>query len=138
MQIRMQRAVLVLVGLLLSAGCGGKNSTEPTPAKSDLTTFSLLKSSLFTPTCARSGCHGTTSTQANLLLTADHAYTDLVDVTSFESPTLKRVKPFDSANSFLMCKLNGTGTNIMPPAGKLAQARIDSVAAWINRGAANN
>ncbi|HPR89394.1 MAG TPA: hypothetical protein PL181_15365 [bacterium] len=138
MPLRMQCIIWVLAGLLLAAGCGGKNSTEPTPSKSELTTFSLLKTSLLTPTCARSGCHGTTSTQANLLLTADHAYSNLVDVASFESPTLKRVKPFDSANSFLMRKLNGTGTNFMPPAGKLAQTRIDSVAAWINRGAANN
>ncbi|HQJ64178.1 MAG TPA: hypothetical protein PLH32_06150 [bacterium] len=130
----MQR-VLVLAGLLLAARCGGQKSTEPTPAKSDLVTFSLLKTSLFSPTCARSGCHGTTSTQANRLLTADHTYANLVDVVSFESHTLKRVKSFDCADSLLICKLNSIGTSIMPPADKLAQARIDSVAAWINRGA---
>lgn len=129
---------VLLAGVLLAAGCGNKSSTGPEPAKPVLTTFANLKTTLFTPICARSGCHGTTSTQSNLVLTADRAYASLVDVPSVEAPSLMRVKPFDSANSFLIRKLNGTGVTFMPPEGKLTKAKIDSVAAWINRGAVNN
>ena len=81
---------------------------------------------------------GSTSPNASLQLTPDQAYANLVDVTSVQSPSLKRVKPFDSANSYLMKKLNGSGTSVMPPGGKLNKARIDSVAAWITRGAPND
>ena len=49
-----------------------------------------------------------------------------------------RVKPFESENSYLIRKLRGQGTSVMPPSGQLKAAVIDSVVAWIDKGALNN
>ncbi len=59
-----------------------------------------------------------------------------------EQPTLKRVKTNDSANSYVIRKLEGTdlgGTARMPQGGPfLDQATIDQVKSWIDAGALDN
>lgn len=50
----------------------------------------------------------------------------------------KLVVPFNSAESYLVWVLDGKQAPLMPPSGRLAQAQIDSVIAWIDRGAENN
>lgn len=98
-------------------------------------TFSSIQSEVFSPTCATSGCHGGSQ---NPNLSAGQAYNNLVNRASSQNSSLMRVKPGDSKNSYLMKKLNGDGTSIMPPSGQLSQVKIDSIAAWIDRGALNN
>jgi hypothetical protein len=67
----------------------------------------------------------------------------LVNVNSLQVPSLRRVAPNDSANSYLVHKLQGTnlapGTSRMPLGGPfLDQATIDQVKSWIDAGAQNN
>jgi hypothetical protein len=101
-------------------------------------TLSSIQQSVFTPACALSGCHGGSSPQENLDLSAGNSRNGLVNITSTEDGVMKRVEPGNSEQSWLMKKLNGDGTSVMPTTGKLSQATIDTIAAWINAGALDN
>jgi hypothetical protein len=98
-------------------------------------TFSSIQANVFTPTCALAGCHGGSQSPN---LSVGQAYNNLVNKASSQNPSMMRVKPGESSNSYLMKKLNGDGTSIMPPSGQLSQAKIDSIALWIDTGASNN
>ncbi|MDZ7315462.1 MAG: hypothetical protein ONB24_04995 [candidate division KSB1 bacterium] len=98
-------------------------------------TFSAIQQTIFTPQCV--SCHGGSYPAAGLNLEAGKAYEALVNVPSASSPQ-KRVVPFNSAESYLVWVLDGKQAPLMPPSGRLAQAQIDSVIAWIDRGAENN
>jgi len=110
-------------------------------------TLTQLQSTYFGPLC--SGCHnGTASTTRadglpgiQNLTSAANSFAALVDVTSLEVNTLKRVNPNDADNSYIIQKLEGTQTvgARMPFGGPyLTQAQIDEIKGWINAGALNN
>ena len=112
-------------------------SSTPPPAP----TLTQLKSTAFS-VCG--GCHtgGGTSLPASMDLTPGHIYASIVNVASVEQPTLRRVKPGDPNNSYVVQKLEGAATisGVRMPFGGpyLDQATIDQVRAWITAGAANN
>jgi hypothetical protein len=93
---------------------------------------------IFTARCAVAGCH-ITPTQANLGLVLTDAVTSrahLVNVDSIEIPGILRVAPSDSANSYLMLKLDAFE---MPKAGPpLSQGTRDTIRNWIDQGALDN
>lgn len=97
--------------------------------------FSSIQAEVFTPSCAVAGCHG--GAQAPNL-TSGQAYNNLVNKASIQNPSMMRVKPGESINSYLVKKLTSDETSIMPPAGQLSQVKIDSIVLWINNGALNN
>jgi len=97
----------------------------------------------FIATCAFAGCHagGPRPPAEGLDLRADTAYAHLVNVASSEVPSLMRVTPGDSDNSYLIHKLEGTQTvgSRMPDGGPpLSAAFIASLREWIDAGAPNN
>src|SRR6185369_9464963 len=105
--------------------------------------LSDLQANIFTPRC--SSCHtgiGGSLPGSMNLTSAASTFAALVNVASVESPTLKRVAPSDSANSYIVNKLLGTNigaTGRMPLGGPyLDQATIDTVKSWIDAGAQNN
>ena len=112
-------------------------TTAPPPAP----TLTQLKTSAFS-VCG--GCHtgGGASLPSSMDLTPAHIYASIVSVASVEQPALKRVKPGDPDNSYVVQKLEGAATitgSRMPLGGPfLDQATIDQVKAWINAGAQNN
>ncbi len=112
--------------------------TSNTQDISELTTFTKIQNNILTTNCALSGCHGSISPQANLDLSSGKAYSNLVNVQSELYPALKRVVPGNAANSLLIKVLKGDGVPLMPQSGNLDNSIIDSVSAWINRGAINN
>ena len=59
---------------------------------------------------------------------------------SLQVPGTNRVEPFDSANSYLIHKLEGTGMLPRMPLGGpfLDPATVDMIKAWIDGGALNN
>ena len=129
---------LLLVFSFISCGDNiqGPSDNPETPSGNMMrATFSSIQSELFNTTCAKSGCH---ADRQNPVLSEGNAYKNLVNVKSIANPSLLRVKPFDSANSYIIRKLRADGVPVMPPTGKLSNAIIDSVAAWIDRGALNN
>jgi hypothetical protein len=98
-------------------------------------TFSSIQEKVFTPTCALSGCHGGSQ---NPNLSSGQAYSNLVNKASSQKPSVLRVKPGESTNSYLIDKLTGDDTSVMPPSGQLSQATIDSIIVWIDNGALND
>ena len=113
----------------------GPEDLRPPVNKPIRATFSSIQNELLSPTCALSGCHGGVQDPN---LSTGKSFGNIVNVASIENQSLLRVKPFDSNNSLLVRKLRGQNTSVMPPAGQLSAAVIDSVAAWIDRGALNN
>lgn len=103
----------------------------PTPTASAVT-LSFLQTSVFTPKCT--GCHGGSSPEAGMNLSAGLSYSNLVNVaaTTSSSPML-RVKPLDPANSYLAVFLaSGHRSSSVTTTDR---ANID---AWILAGANNN
>jgi hypothetical protein len=138
------RSRLILVALLLT-GCGElKSPTDPLGGEPPIdpnATFTRVQNEIFTPTCARIGCHDTIGQQSQLVLTSGRAYANVVNVASVEMPSLLRVAPNDPANSYLYRKITGSGITgdrmpqALPP---LSDAEIALVRDWIRRGAPND
>jgi len=105
-------------------------------------TLDALQASVFTPSCAVSGCH-TGPSSASLpsvldLSTADASYANLVAIPSIQQPTLSRVAAGDPDNSYLLQKIEGTaasGARMPLGGGALDQALIDDMRDWIADGA---
>ncbi len=101
-------------------------------------TLQSIQDNVFTPICA--GCH-TGPQSAALpsgmdLTSVAHSAASLINVTSVEQPTQKRVLPNDANSSLLIKKLEGTSGTQMPLGGQpLSQATIDKIRTWITNGA---
>jgi len=105
-------------------------------------TLDALQASVFTPTCAVSGCH-TGPSSGSLpsgmdLNTADASFANLVGIPSIQQPTLSRVAAGDPDNSYLVQKIEGTaasGSRMPLGGGVLDQALIEDIRDWIANGA---
>lgn len=139
--MKFNQTIAFLLGLVFLAGCGRNIVTECEPQEQkpilERTTFSSIQRDVFTPSCAISGCHAGKNAPYGLDLSADVAYANLVNVASGEQPGMLRVAPGKSSESFLIKKLLGQNTSRMPPAPAppLDASVIDSIRAWIDRGA---
>lgn len=113
--------------------------------------FVLDLQPIFLERCAVSGCHveprdddpayddGATAA-GNLELTRAAAYSSLVNVPSWQVPSLFRVEPGNPADSYLVRKLKGEGHEgaRMPFGGPyLSEDTIAMFVAWIEQGAPN-
>ena len=110
------------------------------------TTLTQLQTQFFTPIC--SVCHtgigsGLPGSQN---LTAGNAYSNIVNVSSVEQPSLLRIKPNDPTNSYLIQKIEGAAgiSGARMPDGCpnsqpcLTQDQINMFISWVNSGAPNN
>ena len=129
-----------------------KSTEEPADeSTSTKDTWTMIQDNIFTPTCATSGCHASTSdatyAQHNLLLNSANAYDNLINIIS-KNPAAKtaglvRVKPGDYENSLLYQKINcQTNTQygaLMPLGGaNLTFGQIEFIKQWIIKGAPKN
>ncbi len=90
-------------------------------------------------------CHAGASPPQGLKLTSGSSFGMLVNVNSNELPSMKRIKPNDVSNSYLIHKVEGTqgavgGSGSKMPLGCsgsscLTAAQINDLKAWINAGA---
>jgi Planctomycete cytochrome C len=135
---------LLTVTLLFSAACGGgassptQPSPTPAPAPAMQATLSSIQAMVFSARCT--SCHSGAAPEGNLRLSAADAYASLVSVPSSQR-TLLRVAPNDSANSYLIHKLEGRADIVghrMPPAPHLASEDVQTIRRWIDQGALNN
>ncbi len=101
-------------------------------------TFSDIQKQLFNSSCALSGCHAGNNPQAGVNLSEGSAYNNLINIQSTLYPSFKRVTPGNKGTSLLYMVLSYNSETKMPPTGKMAQSVIDSVGAWIDKGAQNN
>ena len=101
-----------------------------------------IQQKVFNVSCTGGSCHDATSPQAQLDLTAPHAYGELVSVKSTIYTAWYLVTPGDPDASMLMVRLGGaTGPDVdVMPKGQapLCQEKVDAVRRWIAAGAANN
>jgi hypothetical protein len=82
------------------------------------------------------GCHGAGA--GNLGISSGSEFTSLIDVPSWEVPSLYRVKPGDPARSYVYMKLaceGGIEGGCMPPGGGLSPAQVQVFHDWIEAGA---
>ena len=130
--------------LAVSACDGGDGSGQvapPPPSTVFGPNFSEIQDSVFTATCATSGCHAGANAPQGLRLDAANSFGLLVNVASMEVPSLLRVEPGDPDDSYLIQKLEGTAAvgERMPLGGPpLEQASIDTIRQWILDGATDD
>lgn len=99
-------------------------NVSPMPAR-----FSAIQQTIFDYRCIT--CHSGSALSGNLNLSSKTSYSQLTDK--------NLIIPGKSSFSILYQKLNSTNpNNVMPPNGKIEQGLIDSVAAWIDKGALND
>jgi hypothetical protein len=140
-------SVLVLVlalPALFAAGCGTvKSPTEPLPAgNGPAFTFSRIQAEIFTPTCAKAGCHAASAASGGMVLEAGRAYAEIVNRPSTEAG-LDRIEPGDPERSYMIKKLRGdpdiTGSQMpLDNPGSLTREQLDGIIGWIRAGAPNN
>lgn len=99
---------------------------------------------ILTASCALSGCHAGASPAQGMNLSSGQTHSNTVNVQSNESALL-RIKPLLPDSSYLVHKIEGTQSSVggsgsqMPLGGApLSQQQIDTIRAWITKGAANN
>ena len=95
---------------------------------------------ILTLNCSLYGCHHSTA-RAGLVLMEGSAYENLVNIPSTQEPGRMRVLPGDSANSYLIIKIEGNQTiGTFMPQGReiLDEVYILNIKNWINRGALDN
>lgn len=83
-------------------------------------------------------CHSGPGAPRGLHLDAANSYANLVNVASSEVPSLKRVKPGDDSNSYLVQKIEGTaavGARMPLGGAPLSAANIALIRRWIVEGA---
>lgn len=99
--------------------------------------------SIFTRSCAFSGCHAGATPQEGMDLSASSFHVNTVGVASHQVPGLYRVHPGQPDSSYVIYKLEGRAGSVggigtqMPLGGSLTSAQVDSVRAWIQAGAPN-
>ena len=91
-------AFAVFAGLAAAAlaACGGtvRSPTEPPPGSgsggpgAQAFTFTQIQTGIFTPRCAKAGCHASSTASGGLVLDAGLAYGDIVGRHAQEQPQL--------------------------------------------------
>jgi len=101
-----------------------------------------IQNNIFTPTCSVAGCHsgppGPNLPAGMDLSSAAASFSSLINIASFQEPTIFRVAVGDADASYLIHKLEGTSAqgSRMPQGGPfLDQTTIDVVRLWIDSGA---
>ena len=129
----------------LAAGCGTvKSPTEsPAPSGGSAFTFTRVQAEIFTPNCAKSGCHAANTASAGMVLDAGRAYAEIVNRPSTERSTLHRIEPGDPDRSYMIKKLRGdadiTGGQMpLDKPGSLTREQMDGLIGWVLAGAPNN
>ncbi len=140
-----RRALLLVLVLAATVGCGKvKSPTAPAESGSGpALTFAQIQAQVFTPSCAKSGCHVPGVAAGGMVLAAGQSYGQIVGRPSQESPSLDRIQPGDPERSYLLKKIRGDADisgSRMPQDGPpfLSAEEIDGIAAWIRAGAPNN
>lgn len=135
-------ALLLLSSIFFYIACEHTQPAAPIPLAP---TFSSIQANIFTPRCVNQGCHPGGAAPADLALTSNVSYGNLVNRQSaYGSPRLLRVSPGDANNSALYLKVigdarvGGTAGRMPLGLGALSTDQINAIRDWINAGAQNN
>lgn len=140
----MKKTVFIAVILGFLASCAGDGSGIPAPMDPGCNglepRLECIQQMVFTPSCARSGCHDAATASFGLVLEEGLSHGSLVGVASTNDPNLQRVVPDVPDDSFLVIKLEGSDPRIKGspmPLGEpsLSNAEILAIREWIANGA---
>jgi hypothetical protein len=142
--VRYRSPILVAGLALVAAACGTQKDLPTAPdggTPDPSATLSRLQEEVFSPTCARSGCHASAAPQLGLDLSPGRTFGNVVGVRSVQRNDLNRVEPFNEEASYLVMKVRGdpdiTGSR-MPQGGALTADEIQLIVDWVRRGAPND
>ncbi len=118
-------------------GCGAGETCDGSSCVAGSVSFADVFAIFEQKSCARAGCHTGVNAPEGLVLSSEQAaQSDLVDVSSGQCSGKKLVLPGDSAQSYLVNKLTGSGmcSGSQMPKGStpLNNAQLDTVRAWID------
>lgn len=102
--------------------------------------FSADVQTIFTNSCALSGCHSGPSPSSGLNLQAGNAYAEIVNGNAAQS-NLDLISPGSLEESYLYQKIDPNGSRVgsrMPLSGSISPEQINTIATWITEGAQNN
>jgi hypothetical protein len=132
----MKKLIIILFPVVFILWSSCSNSTSPSEKQLNVqANFQSIQQEVFTPSCAFSSCHGGSQFPN---LSAGMSYGNLVNIQSREKPGEILVVPGDANSSYLIKKLKGfdiVGERMPRGSAPLPNAAIDSIAAWINKGA---
>jgi hypothetical protein len=139
-------AVLAALLALFAVACGGTARSPAEPivvAPGAALSFSQIQGQIFTPSCAKAGCHAASSGAGGMVLSAGVSYAQIVGRKAPEDPQLDLVKPGDPDASYLVKKIRGDSDisgSRMPLDGPpfLTPQQIAGIEGWIQAGAPNN
>ena len=137
------RRALLLAALLLAA-CGDvKSPTEPLAPDGQAFTFAQVQAQVFTPNCAKAGCHTAAAASGGLVLEAGRSYGEIVNRPAVGNASLDRIEPGSPERSYLIKKLRGdadiTGARMpLDNPGSLTQEQVDGIVGWVLAGALND
>jgi len=132
------KTLFLIVSMILVFSCEDQIVSECDDRNKEFTsktTFNDIQNLVFTSSCATSGCH--TANNVTPDLSEGQAYNNIVNVVSTQQ-SIFLVTPFKSDSSYLINKLRGVnnqGAQMPLNSQPLSAATIDSIAAWIDRGA---
>jgi hypothetical protein len=140
--------VTIFCGSLLFSACKKSSNADEVIVKD---TWTLINEKILSSKCATSGCHSSTSDatylQHNLVLTANVAYENLINVAAknvnANTDGLVRVKPNDFTKSLLYYKVDcaagygvtNYGAKMPLGSGYLSLGEIEFIKQWIIKGA---
>ena len=134
-----------LLAALLLAACGDvKSPTEPLEdPDGQAFTFAQVQAQVFTPTCAKAGCHAASAAAGGLVLEAGRSYGEIVNRPAVGNASLDLIEPGNPERSYLIKKLRGdpdiTGGRMpLDNPGSLTQEQMDGIAGWVLAGAPND
>jgi hypothetical protein len=145
-------AIVDSTGLVTATGLGTASVTA-TSGLADGTVAVVIQDAIVAPSfstvvneifqrrgCSAGNCHGSDAGGLTLTASAATNYAELVNVPSTDVPTLDRVTPGSAADSYLVRKLEGTGSGARMPLGgrALGTADLQAIKDWINAGAPEN
>ena len=142
-------ATLSLLLLAYACGGGGQSRTDQSniaaksgadPSQTAAVGFKGDVEPIFTMKCANSSCHGAAKS-ADLQLSADMAYGNIVNVKSSEQPQYMRIKPGEPDSSYIVMKIEGRqkfGMQMPLTGGALSDKQIQVIRSWVQAGAKND
>lgn len=125
----------LLAGLILLAACAGDSTDK---AAETAATYRELHDSTFFPSCGFSVCHGSGAGGLTISEDAEATWERLVDVPATGAPSLDLVVSGDSADSYLVHKLEGAEGIVgdrMPEGTPLDADTLAAIREWIDAGA---
>lgn len=138
-----KRAIRIVAAIAFGAaasGCGGSSGVgSVTGQPSGSVTLLDVQTQVFSPRCATAGCHVGAGAPFGLDLSAGLTAGNTINVPASEIPSLMRVEPGDSADSYLYMKVIDDprilGDRMPGGGGALSAADLELIRDWIDQGA---